>query len=77
MKDIVHEYFKKEFEDFTVIVQLNPVTFTGLELTIPKSGKKQKRKLQFDEGIYEDLEVDGFLKSSALEFNLHLKGLVG
>lgn len=75
MKDIVHEYYKKEFEDFTILLQLNPVNFTGLELTIPKSGKMTKRKLEFDEDIYEDLEVDAFAKSSALEFNIYLKGL--
>lgn len=75
MKDIVHEYFKKEFKDFTILLQLNPVNFTGLELTLPKTGKMEKRKLDFDEDIYEDLKVDGFTKSSALEFNLYLKGL--
>lgn len=75
MKDIVHEYYKKEFEDFMILLQLNPVNFTGVELTIPKTGKLEKRKLEFDEDIYEDLEVDEFVKSSALEFNIYLKGL--
>lgn len=74
MQNVVHEYFKKAFEDFTIIVQLNPVNYTGLELTISKDGI-EKRKLEFDEDIYEDLKVDGFEQSSALEFNLYLKGL--
>lgn len=74
MQNVVHEYFKKAFEDFTIIVQLNPVNYTGLELTISNDGI-EKRKLEFDEDIYEDLKVDGFEQSSALEFNLYLKGL--
>ncbi|MTI21417.1 hypothetical protein E1176_10340 [Fulvivirga sp. RKSG066] len=75
MQHVVHEYFKREFDDFTVLVQLNPVDYTGVELTIPKSGTIEKRKLEFDEDIYEDLKVDGFAQSSALEFNIYLKGL--
>lgn len=74
MQNVVHEYFKKAFVDFTIIVQLNPVNYTGLELTISNDGI-EKRKLEFDEDIYEDLKVDGFEQSSALEFNLYLKGL--
>lgn len=74
MQNVVHEYFKKSFEDFTIIVQVNPVNFTGVELTIA-DGKVEKRKLEFDEDIYEDLKVDGFAQSSALEFNIYLKGL--
>ncbi len=74
MQNVVHEYFKKSFEDFTIIVQVNPVNYTGLELTVSGEGVN-KRKLEFDEDIYEDLKVDGFEKASALEFNLYLKGL--
>ena len=74
MQNVVHEYFKKTFEDFTIIVQLNPVNYTGVELTISDEGI-EKRKMEFDEDIYEDLKVDGFTEASALEFNLYLKGL--
>jgi len=74
-QNIVHEYYKKEFEGFTIIVQVNPVDFTGVELTIPENGSIEKRELEFDEQIHDDLEVDGFKQSSALEFNLYLKGL--
>ncbi len=72
---MVHEYFKKEFDGFKVLIQINPVSFSGLELTVESSGEIGKRKLQFDPEIYEDLEVDGFEPSSPLEFNLYLKGL--
>lgn len=72
---MIHKYFKREFEEFTILIQLNPETYSGLELTIEKSGEIQKRELQFDSDIYEDLEVDDFKPSSPLEFNLFLKGI--
>lgn len=75
MQNIVHQYFKREFDDFIIIVQVNPITYNGVELTIYKNGKIDKRKLEFDEDIFDDLKEDNFIASSALEFNLYLKGL--
>lgn len=72
---MVHEYFKKEFDDFKILVQINPASLRALELTVESTGQVSKRKLQFDTDIYEDLSVDGFERSSPLEFNLYLKGL--
>ncbi|MEM9390219.1 MAG: hypothetical protein AAGA02_07090 [Bacteroidota bacterium] len=72
---MVHEYFKKDFEDFKILIQLNPVNFSILELTVDTNNSVSKRKIQADEDIYEDLNEDEFIKSSALEFNLHLKGV--
>ncbi|MEM1406327.1 MAG: hypothetical protein AAGG59_06095 [Bacteroidota bacterium] len=72
---MVHEYFKKDFEDFKILIQLNPVNFSILELTVDVNNSISKRKIQADEDIYEDLNEDEFIKSSALEFNLHLKGV--
>ncbi|QSE96150.1 hypothetical protein [Fulvivirga lutea] len=72
---MIHEYFKREFEDFTIIVQLNPKTFEGVELTIYKDKTVEKRKMQFDSDIYEDFNEDGFKPSSPIEFNLYLKGI--
>lgn len=72
---MVHEYFKKEFEDFKILIQLNPATYSVIELTVESSSEVTKRKLQVDEDIYDDLKEDGFDKSSPLEFNLYLKGL--
>ena len=77
MQNIVQQYFKREFKDFIIIVQVNPVTYKGVELTIHKDGKIDKRKLEFDEDIFDDLKEDNFIPSSSLEFNLYLKGLAG
>ncbi len=73
---VVHEYFKKDLEGLKVLVQVNPASLAGMELVVHKDGDVEKRKLQFDEDIYDDLEADGFEQASALEFNLYLKGLV-
>ena len=72
---MVHEYFKKELEELKVLVRVNPASLTGLELVVTQNGDVEKRKLQFDEEIYDDLQVDGFVPASPLEFNLYLKGL--
>ncbi|MEQ8927837.1 MAG: hypothetical protein RLO81_18620 [Fulvivirga sp.] len=72
---MIHEYFKKEFDDFTILVQLNPKSFEGLELTIRNNKIVEKRKMQFDQDIYDDFEVDDFKPSSPIEFNLYLKGI--
>ncbi len=73
---MVHEYFKKELEGLKVLVRVNPASLAGLELVVTQNGDVEKRKLQFDEEIYDDLQVDGFVPASPLEFNLYLKGLV-
>ncbi|MFW5761902.1 MAG: hypothetical protein ACOCXH_13075 [Cyclobacteriaceae bacterium] len=74
-KNIVQEYFKKVVEDVTILVQVNPVTLTGLELLIKDGKIVEKTKMKFDDDIIEDLEVDEFEKASPLEFNLYLKNI--
>ncbi|BDD05750.1 hypothetical protein [Aureibacter tunicatorum] len=74
-KNIIHKYFKKDFSGYTVLVQVNPVDYTGLELIVHPDGKVEKTKMEFDEDIYEDLEVDEFEETTSLVFNLYLKGL--
>lgn len=76
MQAVVHEYFKKEFEGFKILVQVNPIDFKGVELTINEDGSIEKRKMEFDEEIFDDLAEDEFVTCSPLEFNLYLKGLV-
>lgn len=76
-QNIVQQYYKRVFDDFTVLVQVNPATYQGLELIIHPSGKVEKTKMQYDDEIFEDLAADEFEPASALEFNLHLKGLTG
>ena len=74
--NIVHQYYKKEFEDMTILVRVNPILFKGTEITLLSNGQKELRELEFDENIEEDLKIDGFRIASALEFNLHFVGLV-
>ena len=73
--NIVHQYFKKNFEEMTVLVKVNPIQFKGIEITVLRNGTVEHRELQFDEEIFEDLKVDGFEPASALEFNLYYTGL--
>jgi hypothetical protein len=73
--NIVHQYFKKEFKEFTVLVRVNPIQFKGTEITLHKNGKSDVRDLDFDPEIFEDLKADGFDASSPLEFNLYYNGL--
>jgi hypothetical protein len=77
MRDVVHLYFKRNFEDHQIMVRVNPIDWSGEEITVYEDGEMYHRKMQFDEDIQQDLEVDDFLPSSALEFNLYLKGFKG
>lgn len=73
--NIVHQYFKKELDEGTIMVQVNPYEFIGLEILISKEGNIRTTEREFEEEIFEDLEADGFVPASPLEFNLYLKGL--
>ena len=70
---IVCKYFKRVFEDYQVLVAVNPIDFSGTELIVHPGEKVEKTDMQFDEDIYEDLKVDEFNESSALEFQLYMK----
>ena len=73
--NIVHQYFKKELDGLIVLVKVNPIQLKGTELRVNADGKIESRTLEFDEGILDDLSVDGFEEASPLEFNLYLSGL--
>lgn len=73
--NIVHQYFKQQFEGFCILVKVNPILFNGTEITRYKDGKIEIRNLEFDQDIFEDLAADGFEQTSALEFNLYLSGI--
>jgi hypothetical protein len=73
--NIVHRYFKKKFDEATILVKVNPILFKGIEITLLVSGEAQTRELIFDEDIWEDLSADGFEEAGALEFNLYYSGL--
>lgn len=70
---IVFKYFKRVFDDYQVLVSVNPIDFSGTELIVHPDGKIEKTDMQFDEDIYQDLEVDEFKESSPLEFQLYMK----
>lgn len=74
--NIVHQYFRKDFEGVMIFVKVNPFTFTGTEITVTPAGEREIRDMEFDAEIFEDLKADGFEEASPLEFNLHLSSLV-
>lgn len=74
-KNIVHQYFKKEIDDLKILVKVNPIHFTGTEITVSKSGETVIRNLEFDDQIFDDLKQDSFLEVNALEFNIYFSGL--
>ncbi|UJP63839.1 hypothetical protein [Mongoliitalea daihaiensis] len=69
----IPQYFKRIFDDYQVLVKVDPDSFSGTELIIHPNGTVEKTDLKFDEEIFEDLEVDEFKASSPLEFELYLK----
>lgn len=70
---IVYKYFKRVFDDYQVLVAVNPIDYSGIELIIHPDERVEKNGMQYDEDIYEDLEVDEFKESSPLEFQLYMK----
>ncbi len=75
--NIVHQYFRKELEDVTILLRVNPIQFKGMEITLPKNGDEPSvRELELDQDIFEDLKADEFVEASPLEFNLYYSGLV-
>ena len=75
--NIVHQYFKKEVNDTSLLVRVNPIQFKVMEITVPKNGEPTVRELEADQEIIDDLKADGFVESSPLEFNLYFSGLIG
>lgn len=72
MAKAISKYFKRVFDDYQVLVQVNPDDFSGIELIVHPDGKIEKTEMEFDEEIFEDLEEDEFNSCGALEFQLHL-----
>ncbi|WP_143961571.1 hypothetical protein [Litoribacter populi] len=75
MSQPLSQYFKRSFDDYKVLVKVNPGDWTGTELIIHPDGKVEKTEMEFDDEVLEDLAEDEFEACSPLEFNLHLKGL--
>lgn len=74
-KNIVHHYFKKELEDGKILVKVNPIHYTGVEIFVDIKGATEIRNMEFDEQIFDDLKEDGFLEVNAIEFNIYFSGL--
>lgn len=72
MAKAISKYFKRVFDDYQVLVQVNPEDFSGIELIVHPDGKIEKTIMEFDEEIFEDLKEDEFKPCGALEFQLHL-----
>lgn len=72
MAKAISQYFKRIFDDYQVLVMVNPTDFTGIELIVHPDGKIEKTEIQADEEIFEDLEADEFQSCSPLEFQLTL-----
>ncbi|MEN8248215.1 MAG: hypothetical protein ABFS32_04740 [Bacteroidota bacterium] len=72
MASVIYEYYKKVIDDATILVRIHPTTFEGLELIVVNESHIKKTEREFDETIYEDLDFDGFIPGSPIEFNLYL-----
>lgn len=75
--NIVHQYFKKEIGKAKILVKVNPLTFTGTEIAVGADDVVEKRDMEFDDNIFDDLQEDDFIETSAIEFNLYFSGLAG
>lgn len=74
--NIVHQYFKKALDGFTLLVKVNPLRLKATEITVYPSREPEMREIDVDPEIFEDLKADGFTEASAIEFNLYLSGLI-
>jgi hypothetical protein len=74
--NIVHQYFKKETAESKILMKVNPLHLSGIELVVNNKGLVSSRDMELDEAIFEELEREGFREVNALEFNLYLSGLV-
>ncbi len=68
----ISQYFKRVFDDYQVLVMINPQDFSGIELIVHPDGRIEKTDIVADEEIFEDLEADEFQACSALVFQLLL-----
>ncbi|MCK6618154.1 MAG: hypothetical protein L6Q51_10975 [Cyclobacteriaceae bacterium] len=74
-QNIVHQYFKKTINGNLILVKVNPIHYTGTEITRTPEGETVLRELEFDEHIFDDLKADAFEPCNPLQFNLYLSGL--
>jgi hypothetical protein len=74
--NIVHQYFRKETPEFTLLVKVNPIQMKATEIILYPSKDPVLREINIDGEIFEDLKTDGFIEASPMEFNLYLSGII-
>jgi hypothetical protein len=74
--NIVHQYFKKQTGDVTMLVKVNPLQLKAMEITLQKGQDPELREFEAGADMIDELRKDGFSEASAIEFNLYLSGLV-
>lgn len=74
--NIVHQYFRKEFADYILLVKVNPIQLKATEITVYKGKDSELREIEIDAEIFENLISDGFTAANPIEFNLYLSGLL-
>jgi len=75
--NIVHLYFRKESGDRLELMKVNPILFTGTEITVPATGQVQLHEFELDEDFETALVADGYKSAGPMEFNLYFSGLSG
>ena len=74
--NIVHQYFKREDEQGKVLLKVNPIHLTGIQITIPTKGEAESEEIEVPNTFEAELPKEGFQVASPLEFNLYWTGLV-
>lgn len=73
--NIVHQYFRKESGETTILVQVNPIQYTATKITVSSTVKTELLEFEVDEGFEKELAAKGYQPAGPMEFNLHLSGL--
>jgi len=73
--NIVHQYFKKENEKGKVLLKINPIYLTGVEITIPSDGEAETNDIEVTGDFETALPKEGFQACNPFEFNLYWAGL--
>ncbi len=73
--NIVHRYMRKKSQASTVLLRINPLNHSALQLTLTPGENPQLHKVEFDETVWDDLKEEGFEEANSLEFNLYYSGL--
>lgn len=59
-----------------ILLKVNPLQYSGTELTVDQDGEVFLLDLWFDEHFSDNLTADGYVEVNAIEYNLYLSGLI-